>query len=120
MKRGCREAVGWIPCNAPAVRQSVGGLEARGGFGGRSRLGAAATKEAARALLVEGSMEAVAAKSVVPMRLAGQGLGDAVWESEWQWRIERANVLRMNGPNSRERERLSLCGLCTDQGQDQE
>jgi hypothetical protein len=57
-------------------------------------------------------------RSVVPMATAGQRGHQAVWESEWQWRIERANVLRMNGPNSGEREGLSLRGPCTTKDRD--
>lgn len=52
------------------------------------------------------------------MATAGQRGHQAVWESEWQWRIERANVLRMNGPNSGEREGLSLRGPCTTKDMD--
>jgi hypothetical protein len=75
------------------------------------------TKEAARAsrgASVDGRCDC----SVLQMAMAGQGRRQAVWESEWQWRIECANVLRMNGPNSRERERLSLRGPCATKDMD--
>ena len=68
--------------------------------GGRLWPRAAATKEAARAIK-DGGVGTLSGRRVLwPDGVSGRGWRAAVWESEWQWRIERANVLRMNGPNS--------------------
>jgi hypothetical protein len=69
----------------------------------RAHCGLSTRRERAAAVLA-GRMEGRA--------LAGQRGRGVVWESEWQWRIERANVLRMNGPDAGEREGLSAGGLC--------
>jgi hypothetical protein len=74
---------------------------------------AATTKEAARAIKDGGGGTLSGLGVWRPDGVSGRGRRAAVWESEWQWRIESANVLRMNGPNSGERVGLSECGLCT-------